>query len=302
MTPFWPGFVLLAMPTVMASLRRWPRAVCAVALATCALPFLLPLSAPFTRAAAAVVSWVFLVKALEYAAGREKPGSSRLDFLLYLIIPAVVRWDTPRRRDTRRAVRALLTGLMQLGILWLLFALVPYLDRHNPAQLLTTELGIYFTVAGAFNLIVIPLALRGLDYDDPFHNPLASRTPGEFWGVRWNTWVNHQLYRYVFVPMGGRRHPIRGTLAAFAFSGAFHEALVGVGTLSFPGWMFAYFLVQGVLVMATVHWKSFRRLAKRAPVLTWAMTVVIMLATGVMFVRGAAGIDPSEAWQRVATG
>jgi D-alanyl-lipoteichoic acid acyltransferase DltB (MBOAT superfamily) len=237
---------------------------------------------------------------MEYAAGREKPGAKRLEFLLYLIIPAVVRWDTPRRLDTRRALRALLTGLMQLGMLWLIFVIVSRLDTHSPVQLLTTQLGIYFTVAGLFNLAVVPLALRGLDYDDPFDNPLASRTPGEFWGRRWNTWVNHLLYRYIFTPMRGRKHPIRGALAAFAFSGAFHEAIVGVATLSFPGWMFAYFLTQGLLVMATLHWRSFRHLAKRAPWLTWALTVTVMLATGVMFVRGAAGIDPSDAWNRVS--
>jgi hypothetical protein len=44
--------------------------------------------------------------------------------------------------------------------------------------------------------------------------------------------------------------------------------------------------------------RSFRRLARRAPALTWAFTAVVMLATGTMLVRGADGIDPSNAWRR----
>lgn len=40
------------------------------------------------------------------------------------------------------------------------------------------------------------------------------------------------------------------------------------------------------------------RLSRRAPTLTWALTLVVMLATGTMLVRGADGIDPSNAWRR----
>lgn len=274
--------------------------MCVVALAACVLPFLLPLSQPFLRASAAVASWVVLIKTFEFATGREQPATDFVDFLLYLVIPAVVRWQTPRRRDTRRIVRTLLTSLMQLSIAAALVMLASRVDRGHPVQLIIAQFCLYFSLAGAFNFVVVPLALLGLDYDDPFDNPLASRTPGEFWGRRWNTWVNHLLYRYIFVPMRGRHHPIRGTLAAFAFSGAFHEVIVAVGTLSFSGWMFAFFLVQGLLVMATLHWKAFRHLAKRAPVLTWALTLMVMLSTGVMFVRGADGIDPSNTWRNVS--
>jgi len=298
--PWLPVVALAATPFALAMLRRWPRAMCVVALAACVLPFLLPLDQPFLRASAAVASWVALIKTFECAAGREKPANDLVDFLLYLVIPTVVRWETPRQRDARRIVRTLLTSLMQLSIAVLLVVFVLNRDPGNALQLFTAQFCLYFALAGAFNLVVVPLAVRGLDYDDPFDNPLASRTPGEFWGRRWNTWVNHLLYRYIFVPMRGRHHPVRGTLAAFAFSGAFHEVIVAVGTLSFSGWMFAFFMVQGVLVVATLHWKSFRRLAKRAPVLTWALTVLLMLSTGVMFVRGADGIDPSNTWHQVS--
>lgn len=298
MIPAVPGLLALAaLSMTLALLRHRSGLLRAVALAGCTLPFFISPSEPLLRAAATLLTLLFLVKALQYSAGHQTPRGL-LDFLQFLIIPAVVRWENPRRPDAARAARTLLTSLMQLGLALLIMVVVLRLDRKNPVQLITTQIGIYLGLAAACNLAAVSLSLRGLDYDDPFDNPLAARTPGEFWGGRWNTWVNHTLYRYVFVPSGGRRHPVRGTLAAFAVSGALHEAMADAGTLAFSGWMFGYFLVQGALVVATSQSRSFRRLARRAPALTWALTVVVMLATGVMFVRGADGIDPSDAWLR----
>ncbi len=298
MLPLTPGLLLLVTVPVILSLSRDRHGVMRLgALSACALPFLLPDNEPFFRAAAAILTWLFLVKTLQYTAGHEKP-SGFVDLVQFLTIPAVVRWEAPRRKDQRRIGQTLLRGLVQLGLALLLMLAVLQLDRTHLVQLVTTQIGIYLSLAGVCNLAVVTLALRGLDYDDPFDNPLAARTPGEFWGRRWNTWVNHMLYLYVFVPLGGRRKPLRGTLAAFAISGALHEGFVVVGTRDVTGWMGGFFLVQGVLVVATSQSPSFRRLARRAPVLTWAFTLMAMLTTGIMLVRGADGIDPSNAWHR----
>ena len=298
MLPLAPGVLLVAaVPVILSLLRERSRLMRVVALSACALPFLLPNNEPFFRAAAALLTWLLLAKTLQYMAGHEKPRGF-VDLLQFLTIPVVVRWEVPRRTDPGRARRTLLRGLVQLGLTLLLMLAVLQLDRTHLIQLITTQVGIYLSLAGALNLAVVTLALRGLDYDDPFDNPLAARTPGEFWGRRWNTWVNHMLYRYVFVPLGGRRRPGRGTLAAFAFSAALHEGFVVAGTREFTGWMGGFFLVQGVLVVATSQSRSFRRLARRVPVLTWAFTLMAMLTTGVMLVRGADGIDPSDAWHR----
>jgi hypothetical protein len=298
MTAAIPGLLALGVLAVaLALLTDRPRLMWIVALAGCLLPFLLPGSEPLLRAAAAILVCLFFVKALQVAAGHERPRGT-LDSLLFLVIPALVRWESPRRPDPARAARSLLTSLGQVGLAFLLMSVVLRLDVRNPVQLITTQIGIYLGLAAACNIAVIPLSLRGLDYDDPFDNPLAARTPSEFWGRRWNTWVNYMLYRYVFVPSGGQRNPVRGTLAAFALSAALHEAFVVAGTRTFSGWMAGFFLVQGGLTALTSRSRPFRRLARRAPVLTWALTLVAMLTTGTMFVRGADGIDPSDAWRR----
>ena len=293
-----PGvFALLTAPVALALLGDRPRLMRIGALTAGGLPFFLPASEPLLRVAAALLTWLFLVKTLQYTAGHEKPVGFA-DLLQFLTIPAVVHWETPRRPDPYRASRAGLTGLTQIGAAFLLMVAVLQLDRRNLLQLITTQIGIYLGLAGACNLAVATLALRGLDYEDPFDNPLLARTPGEFWSRRWNTWVNHMLYRYVFVPSGGWRHPARGTFAAFAASAALHEGFVVVGTREFSGWMGGFFLLQGVLVAATSQSRSFRRLARRAPRLTSTFTLVVILATGIMLVRGIDGIDPSEAWRR----
>lgn len=298
MIPPVPGLIALAaLLVLLALLRHQPRLMRAVALAACVLPFFLPRSEPLLRAGVALATWLFLVKTLQYTAGHERPRGL-LDLLQFLLIPAVVRWDNPRRPDPARAARSLGTGLLQIALAALLLVVVLRLDRRNPVQLITTQIGTYLVLAAAMNVAVVSLALRGLDYDDPFDSPLLSRTPAEFWGRRWNTWVNQMLYRYVFRPAGGRRHPVRGTLAAFAVSAAIHEALTDFATLSLSGWMGGFFLVQGGLVAVTSQSRSVRRLARRAPLLAWAMTAVVILGTGILFVRGMDGVDPSDAWSR----
>ena len=290
---------LLALPVTLALLRNWPRLLCSVAVAGCAIPFFLPVSGPLFRFVAMLFTCGMLIKALQFAAGHVRPRG-KIDFVLFIFTTiAVVRWETPRRPDLRRAAFTLLIGLFQLGLVWLLVIVVPRLDAGNPVQLFTTQLGLYFLVAGFNNLTAVKLSLRGLDHDDGFNNPFGSLTPGEFWGRRWNTLVSQLLHRYVFLPVGGRRHPMRGMLAAFAVSGVFHELLADVGTLKFNGGMLGYFLLQGGLVAVTSKSRFVRRLVRDRPVLAWLLTTVLMLATGILFVRGMDGIDPSNAWRGV---
>lgn len=295
-----PGLLALtALPLGLVLLRDRPRILCGVALAGCAVPFLLPVSAPLWRAIALVFTSFFLIKVLQLSAGHVRPRGKR-DFLLFMFTYFhVVRWESPRRPDPRRAARALCTGLFQFGLAWLLKIGVQQLDSRNPVQLFTTQAGLYLVVAGLCNVSAVKLSLRGLDYDDAFHSPFASLSPGEFWGRRWNSVVSHLLHRYVFLPVGGRRHPLRGMWVAFAVSGAFHELVMDVGTLKFNGGMLAYFLLQGGLVAATSRSRFFRRIVREAPKLAWFLTLVLMLVTGILFVYGLDGVDPSNAWRRV---
>lgn len=288
---------LVGLHVLLPALRRWPTILCVVALAACGLPFLLSESKPIPRVLVAMVTWPIFARMLRYAAGHERPRGLH-DFLQFLMIAAVVRWESPRRPDRARAWRCILTAVVQSGLAIALIQGMRWLDLRHPVELVTAQIRIYLVVAAVFNVYETWLSLRGLDYDPPFDSPFLSRTPAEFWARRWNTWIHAMLHQYVFLPCGGRRHPVRGTFAAFGASGIFHVGLVAAGTLSLSGWMLGYFLLQGALVVGTSRSRFFRRLARRRPALTAAMTLAVILATGCMLLRLAADADPTLAWQR----
>ena len=148
------------------------------------------------------------------------------------------------------------------------------------------QVEVYLVAAGGFNILVAPLALRGIDYTDPFRSPFLAKSPAEFWGWRWNTWVNYLLHHYVFLPVGGKRHQALGVFAAFAISGLAHEAIFGFIACQVTGWMLVYFLTQAALVILTSRWRTYRTLMRRAPAVAWAFTMITMFATGSLFVHG----------------
>ncbi len=79
------------------------------------------------------------------------------------------------------------------------------------------------------------------------HHPLSSPSLSEFWGRRWNLWVQDWI-----ADMGKpfhRKHK-RKIVASFLFSGLFHEAMVNLPHWLFTGesyfgTMLAYFFIQG---------------------------------------------------------
>jgi len=167
---------LAAAPLLLALTRHHPRVMGVLAVLACVLPLALPTTFPLLRAAMATLTGLLLVKSLQWLAGHEQPRGY-FDMLLFLTIPAVVRWEQPRTPDLPRARRNLSFGLLQLaGMLALL-----ELGRRIPAgQLIVlpiTMVGIYLALAGVFNLLVVPLSLRGLAHDDPFDHPYLAGTP-----------------------------------------------------------------------------------------------------------------------------
>ncbi len=286
---------VLLLPLALPLLRGHPRILWIVAVTGCIASFTVPEGSAGARSATFVTLFVFL-KSLQAAFGHEKPRDY-LDFAFFLLMPVVVRWDTPRRPSVLRASWSVVLGACQVLIVRAFAG--ELLGLRNPvAIVIGTQLALYLLLAGWANVAVSMLRLRGLDYDAPFRSPILARTPAEFWGRRWNTWVSYMLHRYVFVPAGGRRHPIRGTLSAFAVSGLYHEAgaLMFVGRVT--GGLTLYFLLQGVVVAATSRSQRFRRLAHRIPFASGAITLTALLASGVVCFLAIDGVDPARTWQR----
>ncbi|MEK6607583.1 MAG: MBOAT family protein [Myxococcota bacterium] len=279
--------IALCAPWGVALLRARPRALRAVALALCAVPLAIPVEHSVFRLFACIGLGTMCVKSFIAAAGHV-PAPCYADFVAYLIVPAVTRWDAPRRRDWTRIARGVALGCLQVSTgLALMIVAVRLELRHGAAVVPLKQIELYLLIAGMANVAVAGLrATRGVDCDDAFHAPLLATSPADFWGRRWNTWVNATLYRYVFRPAGGRRQPARGTMAAFLVSGLVHEAMVDVASASFTGAMTAYFLLQGAAVAATSGWRPFRRLAAHVPAAAWLVTLTFMAVSGAIFVRG----------------
>ena len=91
---------------------------------------------------------------------------------------------------------------------------------------------------------------RGVPVERLFVNPAASRSLGEFWGRRWNLAFRGVVHEWVFRPVARRRGAAAGILATFACSGLLHDLLLSVPVGAGFGLPTAYFLLQGLLVLA----------------------------------------------------
>ena len=80
--------------------------------------------------------------------------------------------------------------------------------------------------------------------------PLASRSLSELWGKRWNLGFRKLTHAWVFQPLSKRFGPVAGTLGAFLASGLLHDLVISVPAGAGYGLPTAYFLVQGLGVIA----------------------------------------------------
>lgn len=285
-----------AAPWVLALVRERPRLLLAAAIALGTLPFALPAEHTILRFSLLIVCWVIVLNVVLYLVGDARPESYG-DFVQHLIVLAVMDWQRTRRADHLGALRSISLGIGQLALFGLIVLSMRQLAiRHAVLMVLGLEILLYLALAGSTNIAVSTLRLRGIHYRKPFRSPLLSRTPAEFWEHRWNTWASHMLHRLVFLPSGGRKHPVRGAFLAFTASGLLHDALVMGATLRFSGWMTAFFLIQAAAVIVTSRWAAFRHLVREAPLVAWVLNLSFLLLSGWMFIaamQSVLGVDLS---------
>lgn len=144
-------------------------------------------------------------------------------------------------------------GLLAWGLLKMAAgaALLAVRAGHPALDLVRVFAGIGLLVHfGICEVLAAFWRLRGVPVERLFVNPLASRTLGEFWGRRWNLAFHAVARDHVFKPVARRHGPAAGILATFFFSGVLHELLLSVPAGGGYGLPLAYFLLQGVLVLA----------------------------------------------------
>jgi D-alanyl-lipoteichoic acid acyltransferase DltB (MBOAT superfamily) len=122
---------------------------------------------------------------------------------------------------------------------------------------------------------------------DPMRNPLAARTPADFWR-RWNRPAQQFLQEYAFVPAGGFRRAVRATLVTFGVSGLFHEYVFGIAAGRIRGYQVLFFSLQGCAVAATMRIRPSGRISS-----LWIVgTVMFNLATSVLFFQSVDALFP----------
>lgn len=140
---------------------------------------------------------------------------------------------------------------MAFGAALLLFA------RTGDARLdgAIVLLGIAFLVhLGLLEALAGFWRLRGIPVERLFVNPAAARTLGEFWGRRWNLAFVAVARERVFKPVARRLGAGWGVMATFVFSGLLHDLLISFPAGGGYGRPSAYFLLQGLLVLAERRW------------------------------------------------
>lgn len=266
----------------------WLASSAVVALSPC----LIPLTSKPLRFVGSLIAITLLVKLYDvYMESRLALHMSLQSYLAYLPngFWLVLRKEPSRMlliRDLMRlawaAPASLLSVLIGVGLWRKDWSAVPFAFEHalKAASVVLAVVLIGTALAAAYRL----LGGRALD---PMTNPIAARTPADFWR-RWNRPAQQFLTTYIFMPSGGLRRPVRATLVTFGMSGLIHEYVLGIAAGGIQGCQILFFTLQGCAVVATGHTRPSGRIMS----LWIAGTLIFNLSTSVLFFRSVDAILP----------
>jgi hypothetical protein len=220
-------------------------------------PLLIPPHRPFLRLLASVLAVALSGKLYDLHVGADRGNRPDLrTFLLFLpnLASLVLRKLDAEPRPGRieglvRLARAGLGSIIGTALLIAAFHVdwrkVPFAIEHS-------------TKVIAFFLALVPVTAGGVGVwrllggtaRDPMDNPFAARTPADFWR-RYNRPVQQFFHEDLFRPWGGLHSPMRATLGTFAISALIHEYVFDIAVGHIQGYQTAFFLVQGLAVVAT---------------------------------------------------
>lgn len=204
------------------------------------------------------------------------------------------RWSSVRRvlhvvsfvdsRTLRRAPRHVDLAAIGRGLLWAALAGAGLWAIHAPHHLARLAAGlvlVYAAIESAYAFFEAVYRAIGF-VTPPLHVlPLASLSIGELWGTRWARPISTWLRETCFRPLARRGYPVLGIALGFAVSAIGHAVPTLVALdVTMAAMMFAFFLVQGVFVLAEAKLGVARwsRPARRAWTVTW------MVASSPLFV------------------
>jgi hypothetical protein len=217
--------------------------------------------------------------------------SSLTDRHGYLLLAptAVSTWRPVRAGPPRLPGRMALLNLAAIlalaaaeyGLAW------PALLRWTRSPLLLgyAAIPVMLTLVRATDLVMqMTYALLGRDLPPMHDRPLTSANLADFWGKRWNRWINDWFRELASTTPGLPRSA--KVLAVFAISGLLHEAVINLplallgGTRCF-GTMLGFFAASAVGVFVD------RKLPQDAAVPRFLWLWAVLLATAPLFMNEA---------------
>jgi hypothetical protein len=202
------------------------------------------------------------------------------------LVYSVARPAAPRASLPRELLRMTVAGGTIAITSWLAMLLI----FKGPGQhgwlvnhlILVVGFVIVMTAFGQANLGL--WHLMGLRARPVIDRIWLARTPADFWR-RWSWPIHLWLYRYIYLPCGGRRRAIRSVLAVFAFSGILHEMIAVVAIGRITGHQSAFFGVSAAGVLASPMLERIGRCGGVGEVLIRLVTLVFLAASAaLMFV------------------
>ena len=203
----------------------------------------------------------------------------------YLVYsPRAVRRSRPH---LGREIARLLICVAIIPAAWIAAAMfivrTPAVQDHWPLNHLAVLVGFVIIVTCAGQCLLAIWRLQGLPVRRPLvDNILAARTPADFWR-RWSWPVHNWLFRYFYIPAGGRRHHVRAVMVAFLFSGLAHELLFFLALGRVTGHQTLFFLLNGVGVAASPQLERLARLGSLGRVLMRIVTLLFLILLSPIF-------------------
>jgi hypothetical protein len=103
---------------------------------------------------------------------------------------------------------------------------------------------------GTFHLLALAFQSFGFDARPLMRAPILAISLGEFWGKRWNSAFHEIAFRFAFCPLRRLLTPIAASVLVFILSGLVHDIVISFPARGGYGLPTAYFLVQGLGMLA----------------------------------------------------